>query len=390
MRVGAERMIVVVMAMMLTGVLCAIARAQETLSFSQYNQRDPDWPGELRLVRDHFALDKAQIAIARELLSGAMTEQAMQRRVYDRRRSEWERQGDTDQTGPLSTTENQRFSARRLQIEAAWLTEIREIVLSDQQRNLWTQYERARRITELLRQHTDPELLVTQLMKEAKLTPDQIAGAQSAVESHLSALDEIAHKYLAGNALWLSIRWGRAKGDLDAAERQRDESAAKLMETLKTGLRMVADSLPPEEAKTLRTLYDMREGRSEYGVERFSEAYQYSDFLKISTLTPEQVRNLEQIMERADDEMVKVVKTYRDTREKLSGDRAAYDNLRAKYRSDHRKIRRNLMAQARAALSEEQRTAFDEGKEPPVQFDDLVGRYDQEDLQWEQAEENAG
>ncbi len=366
------------------------ASAQDTLAMSQYNQKEVDWGGELRLVREHFGLDREQSAVARELLSGALSEQLMQRRVYDRRRRDWESQDESDQTKATAAAENQRYAARRLQIETSWLTEIRDVVLNDSQRAKWPQYERARRIADFLREQSDPGLLIPDLMRDAKFPPELLAAAQTPIESHLQALDDLARRFLALNGQWLAIRWGTAKGDADAVEHQRDELGGKLSEVLKAGLRAVCDVLPANESQTLRAMFEARQASSEMGMGRFATMFPYSDILKISTLTPDQHTRLDAALSRADADIIKLVRTYSEERRKVAGDQAARSKLRAQYRADQAKVRRRTSEEVRGLLSDAQRDAFDKGAEPPIDPDELRDRYGEQDDQQESAWENAG
>jgi hypothetical protein len=74
-------------------ITSTVAFGQEVLAMSRYNQRDPNWVGEIDLVREHFKLDQEQLSIVRTMTSGTMHEYLMQRRLYDRRREDYESPG---------------------------------------------------------------------------------------------------------------------------------------------------------------------------------------------------------------------------------------------------------------------------------------------------------
>ncbi len=366
-------------AAMLCGLHIPQARAQETLSLTRFNQHDVDWGAELRLIRDHFKLDRDQLAAVRLLLSGAMTEHQMQRRLHDRRRDLLDNQDETPQTKAALAAENQRFAQHRLKIESGWLTEVKELILTPSQLSGWADYERARRIDDAIRTFTDPQLLITNLLAEADLTPQELAAAQPAVDLHLQALDDAVKKYLAIKGQWLAIRWGMATGDPDKVEEARAAAGAGLIELMRTGLRQVCGVIPPEKAETIKVLFELRQARDEYGLAKLVDDFPFSDMVKISTLTPEQRTRIDAAAATGDKDMLKAARVFYEARKTINDDWNAYQKLRHQYNMDTWKVRRNVFRLIREILTDDQRRAFDDGTEPPVSSDDLYDRYYQED-----------
>lgn len=369
----------VVVQIVVLAVAAALASGQEPLALSRYNQRSPDWAAELALIREYFQPDRDQLSAVGLLLSGAMTEQQMQRRLYDRRRNAWENAAETEQTKATAAAENRRFAERRLQIELAWMTELKELVLTDSQRAAWSRYERARRIDDMLHGESDPGLHAPALLCEIELTSEEKAAVADAIQREEAALDDLARKYLAATGHWLSIRWGKTTGDLDRAEQARSEIVARIPEALRAGLRTVCDALPAEKAQALRTSFELREVRSEFGISKTSEIQQFAELLKISTLDDEQRKGLEAVMAAADRELVKAARKYYDARKTIGNDWELQEKLGRQYYVERCKAQSAAYRKARELLSEAQRQAFDDGFEPPIGLDDLRERYEEQD-----------
>ncbi|MCK6477958.1 MAG: hypothetical protein L6Q35_14135 [Phycisphaerales bacterium] len=347
--------------------LCAgAALAQETLALSRYNQQEPDWGAELRLIREHFALDKDQAATVAMLLSGAYSEQRMQRRVYDRRRAVWESEDGSEKSRAAAAAENQRYADRRLAIETTWLRELRDLVLTPEQAARWESYEQARRVNELMIVNSSGELRLTEMLRHVELTPDEKTAVADPLERHMKSLDEIARKYLAASSTWLAIRWGRMKGDLDKAEAQRDQSTTGLNDVLRAGLRSVCDVLPPEKAAALRATFEIKMSLAEYGWSRLEEHGIVGDYLKIATLSDDQRDRIRAAFAESDNQMIKLARAYREKRTAVRHNPPQYEEVRNTYYRDRARATLAAIRTVRAILTDEQRAAFDEGREPPV------------------------
>lgn len=346
---------------------------------SRYNQRNPDWRGELDLVRDYFAPDREQLSTIGMLLSGAMTEQLMQRRVYDRRRNAWENAEQSEQIKATAAAENRRFAEFRVTVEKQWLAELRDLVLTDAQKAAWPAFERARRIHEMLYTEVDAGLAPTALLHEIELTPEERAALAEPLERAAVVLDDVARKYLELNSQWLSIRWGKQKGDEDKVDQARSEVAAKIPEALQTALRLACDALPSEKGHALRTAFELRQARSDIGLSKSEESGPFAEILKISTLSDQQRTGILTALRAADLQIVKEAHAYTEARRQAGNDWDKYEKAAEEFNLKRSKAQRAAYKQVREILTDDQRRAFDDGVEPPIGIDDLHIRYDAED-----------
>ncbi|HLO39476.1 MAG TPA: hypothetical protein VK176_00525 [Phycisphaerales bacterium] len=360
------------------------AHAQETLALSRYNQRDPSWRDEIELVRNHFALDQEQLSILRTITSGSMYEHMLQRRLYDRRREDYESRMEEPKVKDLNTAENQRFAARRAAIEKDWLLQVRDVILTPEQLTRWSTYERARRVSDLIQSQLNSQLEIDSLLHEMKLTDQERAAVEPSVDTVMQSLDVIARKYLDATGKWLQARWGVTSGDLQQLEAAQAQSVEKLSETLKTGVRTIAGSLSPERGDELRTRFEVLFARNEMYMTDLTDRFPFDSLVKISTLSTEQHRRLVELVSDANAAIYKRVRKFVEDRNatRISDENADYQNLlkmRESYQKDENRIQRETYESMIAVLTAEQRKAFEEGREPRIEENDLLDQFEEQD-----------
>ncbi len=372
-------------AFLVLSVASTIAFGQEVLAMSRYNQRDPNWVGEIDLVREHFKLDQDQLMIVRTITSGTMHEYLMQRRVYDRRREDYEAQEQTPRIKTDLTAENLRFAKRRAAMELDWLTQVRDVVLTDVQRQEWNAYERARRVQDVLHVNLSSTLQIGALLKDLKLSPEELAAIEPSIESGMETLDSVARKWLDATGKWLQVRWGAATGDLDQLQTLQQQAAQPLAETLRKAVRTIAGSLPLEKGDEFRTKFEVLLARNEMVMTNLVDSFPFDRVVKISSLSSEQQDQLKKAIDAGNETIYKRVIKFTEERNAnrvANNEDADYQvllRMRGIYEVDERKIKRDTYAAVLAILTPEQRKAWEEGLEPPIDSGEVMDHYNDED-----------
>jgi hypothetical protein len=269
-------------------------------------------------------------------------------------------------------------------MELDWLTQVRDIVLTDGQRAKWSSYERARRVQDVVHVNLSSTLQISSLLKDFKLSPEELAAIEPSIESGMESLDSVARKWLDATGRWLQVRWGAATGDLDQLETLQQQAAQPLAETLRKAVRNIAGSMPLEKGDELRTRFEVLFARNEMVMTNLVDSFPFDRVVKISTLSSDQQDRLKKAIEVGNQAIYKRVIKFTEERNttRVTNEDVDYQNLvrmRGVYEIDERRIKRDTYAAVLEILTQDQRKAWEEGLEPSSTPGRVMDRFHDED-----------
>ncbi len=338
---------------------------------------------DIRLLREHAGLTKEQLAAAVELFSGYRTEwENAQRRCMRllNRAGEDLGYGLIDQPAQqeISRRESARRRAAQEQAERTFIGDL-EILLTPEQHQAWRDFLRARRAVALDSVGVIPGPTLEPILGRFGLTAEDRRAAAETLEAAREDIDRIVRVllplYKEQNEILQAPNRDEAKVK-DVGERLSAEYN-RIVDRTRQAIRQIAGQLPGDRGDRLRAFYEAAAGEQLARLRPVKSQRPISEYLRISTLSADQKARLKALVEAAEAERLRIYRPVIDIRGRSStpedSQKAQRDENLAIAQADKawQPAQARLTKDMRSVLTDPQRSAYDDGAEPPLAPNDM-------------------